>query len=250
MSRAGEAGFSLVEWLLALLIGSLTLASALLLLQVQLQHLTRLRVPQSVQQDAIWLLARWQHGVILAGQGGVAALGWPQPGLRSWWPADGSGAGSPRSDQLLLQRELSQAASDCEGTLVAAGRVLVERYHVRSDNSSRQLVLACDAGSCAGDLCQRLGDAGVALAAGVRSLQVLYAVAVAGEAPGTMRWLDATRLTAEQQASVRGIRIGLLLSAPEPAGGQAVSGEWFGHVLTPEPGHVRHWQMTWELPHG
>ncbi|WP_040568620.1 PilW family protein [Perlucidibaca piscinae] len=250
MRRFGERGFSLAEWLLAVLIGSLILASALLLLQVQLQHLTRLRVPQSLQQEAVWLLTRWQHGVLLAGQGGVAALGWPEPGLRAWWPADGRGAGTPRSDQLLLQRVLAQAASDCEGTLVAAGRVLVERYHVRADSSSSQLVLACDGGSCGDGLCQRLGDAGIALASGIRSLQVLYAVPAAGEAPGSLRWVDATTLQAQNETGVRGIRIGLLLSAPESAGGQRVSGAWFGHVLEAGPGHAGHWQMTWELPHG
>ena len=68
MSRSGVRGFSLTEALLALLIGSLVLSSALLMLLLHLQQMTRQREPHRAQQEVIWLMARWQQAMVLAGQ--------------------------------------------------------------------------------------------------------------------------------------------------------------------------------------
>lgn len=252
--RRCQAGFTLAEWLLASLLGSLVLAAALAWLQASLQMQLSQRAPAELADTGQWLYRRWWLSALQAGQGGVHPLGLDDARLAAWRPADASGSGIPASDQFMLVRQLDAAARDCEGTSVAAGDVLVERWLVRADSSATGLVLACDGGSCNASGCQRLGDSGMAVQGEIDSLQVLYGLAP--ESGQTLRYVDATVLRSiSPPPRVLALRAGLLAHSRERLpGGRIwpVPVDWLGVVLPAQPTGRAHaaWQWTLELPNG
>lgn len=250
----GQHGFTLAEWLLASLLGSLVLASALAWLQADLQMQLSQRAPAELADTGQWLYRRWWLSALQAGQGAVHPLGLDDQRLAAWRPADASGSGAPASDQLLLVRRLDAAARDCEGTSVVAGDVLVERWLVRADSSAAGWVLACDGGSCGSTGCQRLGDSGMAVQGEIDSLQVLYGVAA--EAGQALRYVAADELRSlAPPPRVLALRIGLLAHSRERLpGGRIwpVPVDWLGVVLPAQASGRAHaaWQWTLEVPHG
>lgn len=253
MSR-WQRGFTLAEWLLASLLGVLVLAAALAWLQAALRLQLSQRAPAELADTGLWLYRRWWSQALLAGQGGVHPLGLDDPRLAAWRSADGTGSGSPASDQLLLVRRLDADGRDCEGNTVAAGELLVERWLVRADSSAAGLALACDGGSCGASGCQRLGDSGMAVQGDIGSLQVLYGLMPAPGLAG--RYVDAATLLAMSPSPrVGSLRIGLLAHSRErlPEGrAWPVPLDWLGLSLPMQPAGRAHaaWQWTLELPHG
>lgn len=250
----GQRGFTLAEWLLASLLGVLVLAAALAWLQAALRLQLSQRAPAELADTGLWLYRRWWSQALLAGQGGVHPLGLDDPRLAAWRPADGSGSGSPASDQLVLVRRLEAAGRDCEGNTIAAGELLVERWLVRADSSAPGFALACDGGSCGVSGCQRLGDSGMAVQGDIDSLQVLY-----GLMPATgvaARYVDAATLLAiSPPPRVGSLRIGLLAHSHErlPDGrGWRAPVDWLGLALPVQPAGRAHaaWQWTLEVPNG
>lgn len=249
-----QRGFSLAEWLLASLLGSLVLASALAWLQADLQMQLGQRAPAELADAGQWLYRRWWLSALQAGQGGVHPLGLDDSRLATWRPADASGSGAPASDQFMLVRRLDAATRDCEGSSVAVGDVLVERWLVRADSSAPGWVLACDGGSCGAGGCQRLGDSGMAVQGEIDSLQVLYGLAA--EAGQSLRYVDATVLrTLVPPPRVMALRIGLLAHSRERLPGARVwlmPADWLGVALPAQSLGRAHaaWQWTLEVPHG
>lgn len=253
-SRGGQAGMALAEWTLAALLGVLLLAAALAWLQSSLQLALMQRLPQQMAEEACWLLQRLEQAALLAGEGGVQPLGGGDQRLAAWQVADGTGPGSPASDQLLLRRRLSVAVLDCEGVRVPAGDELVERYFLRSDSSAPGWVLACDAGACNAAGCRELGDAGAALLSEVDSFQVLYGLAA--DAGATVSYVDAATLRASPLTPrLVSLRVGLLLHSRESAVRSrrwSMPADWLGLTLPVVTGRSARsaWQQTLVLPHG
>lgn len=257
MMRPGirQRGLALAEWTLAALLGVFMLAAAMAWLQSSLQMARSQRLPLQMAAEAVWLLKRLELAALLAGQGGLQPLGEGDARLQDWRVSDGSGPGSPASDQLVLRRVLAADSLDCEGRRLTAGSELVERYFLRADSAASGLVLACDAGSCDTGGCHDLGDAGAALLSEVDSLQLLYGIGGA-DAQAPPRYVDASVLrTMTAPAMLRSLRVGLLLRSRELRhrdGRWAVPADWPGPAVQPAPDHHARaiWQMTMAVPHG
>jgi len=253
--RSGaELGMALAEWTLAAMLGVILLAAALTWLQGSLQMALVQRVPLQMAGDAAWLFRRLELAALQAGRGGAHPLGNDDARLAPWRMTDGSGPGTPASDQLLLRRRLEAGTLDCEGRRLAVGTDMVERYFLRADSSASGLVLACDAGFCDAAGCHDLGDAGAALLSEVDSFQVLYAaITEAALAPG---YVDATSWLA-QPAPPRllALRVGLLLRSRESVARPrrwSLPADWLGHDLRSASDRQAHsaWQQTLAVPHG
>lgn len=211
---ATQRGTALAEWLLASVLGLLTLMATLAWLNSSWQLAMAQRQPLQMANAGAWVLQRISLSAGLAGFGAVHPLALDDPRLSAWRSENNLGIGKPASDQLTLQRLLDQDVLDCEGTRVTAGTVLVERYFLRADSSASGWVLACDAGQCNADSCSRLGDAGAALLADIDSLQVLYGLPAAGQAG---QYVDATVLKSLSPIPrVLSLRVGVLLHGSEP----------------------------------
>lgn len=249
-----QRGLALTEWLLASVLGLLILMSALAWLSSSWQLASAQRQPLQMGNAGVWMLQRIGRNAELAGFGGAHPLALDDPRLSAWRSENNLGVGKPASDQLTLQRLLDEEVLDCEGTRVAVGQVLVERYFMRTDSSAAGWVLACDAGQCQADGCSRLGDAGVALLADIDSFQVLYGLA--GTAGKSGQYVDAAVLkTLSPMPRVVSLRVGVLLhgseSLPRKRRWQPPA-DWLGFTLpavTDARAHAAISQ-TLELPNG
>ncbi|MES2909714.1 MAG: PilW family protein [Pseudomonadota bacterium] len=249
-----QRGMALAEWLLASVLGLLTLMAALAWLNSSWQLAIAQRQPLQMANAGAWILQRISLSAGLAGFGALHPLLLDDPRLSIWRSENNLGVGKPASDQLTLQRLLDQDVLDCEGTRVTAGNVLVERYFMRADSSASGWVLACDAGQCDADSCSRLGDAGAALLADIDSLQVLYGVPA--EPGQTSQYVDASMLKSMSPTPrVLSLKVGVLLhgseSLPRKRRWQPPP-EWLGLSLTAVTDARAHAAIsqTMELPNG
>lgn len=249
-----QRGVALAEWLLASVIGLLLTMAAVAWLSSSWQMALLQRQTLQIANAGQWLLTRLGQRAELAGFGAMHPLALDDPRLNNWLSSNNQGVGKPASDQLTLQFAVDRELMDCEGTRIAVGQTLVERYFVRTDSSAPGWVLACDAGQCDASTCSRLGDAGVALLADVDSFQVLFGLAPTVD--GVVAYLDASQLRSiEPRPRVHSLRVGLLLRGSDillrkkrwqpPA-------EWLGYQLESVNDARAHraFSQTFELPNG
>lgn len=249
-----QRGLALTDGLVALAISQLLLLAALGWLQGTLQLMRSQRIPAQLMETATWLHERLAQQVGLAGQGSQDPFGLLDARLSALRPRDGSGAGVPASDELVLTRWLVTREIDCEGNGVDPGRQLVERYFVRNDSAASGRVLACDGGSCQADGCRDLGDSGVALQGEIDSFQVHYGLR--SEPTHGIRYVPAgDLLAAPPGTTVATVRIGLLVHARERISRPwpfRTPPDWPGQTLpATQSGQARAaWSWTLAVPHG
>lgn len=141
-------------------------------------------------------------------------------------------SGATQSDQLTIQFIAPAAMSNCEGTNVAAGARVVERFFLRADTTDTSaLVLACDAGSItpkvdaiAADptnsvaavaaqppILNNLGDAGQVIISRVEHLHFLLGTQTAANVWRYYSIHDYMALTAVPKPQVKSVQIAVLV---------------------------------------
>lgn len=248
-----QCGIALLEWIIASLLGVLTLAAAMACLFSSLQMALIQRIPLHMMETAEWLLTRLASEAIQAGEGRLpAVVSHSKLSVRYGLVADALSEGLPSSDQIVFQRRVQAKTMTCDGTQANAGALLVERYFLRPQVRTSTWSLVCNSWLCERAICHSKG-AGVALHSALESFQVLYGVRLK---PGlSIEYIDANGLKSLPLApKIHSLRFGLLLSSTEHHSAKSywsLPAEWLGLRLPSAHGRPQSaWQMTVEVPHG
>lgn len=167
-----QRGMSLIELMIAMLLGSMLIAGAVKIFSSNTQAFRLQQQVSSVQETARLTMELLQADLRRAGQGGV------QPATQGWndWSAAGSSPGLlAGSDVLRIRYRAPEVMTDCEGNAALVGDTIVNTYSVGRDTNPDIAALFCDgfvigaAGTTNG-----AGFPGVALLRGVESFQVNF----------------------------------------------------------------------------
>lgn len=171
-----QRGMSLIELMIAMLLGSMLIAGAVKIFSSNTQAFRLQQQVSSVQETARLTMELLQADLRRAGQGGALPPGWTP--VRGWndWSAAGSSPGLlAGSDVLQVGYQAPEAMTDCEGNAAQVGDTIINMYSVGRDTNPDIAALFCDgrvigtAGTTNG-----AGFPGVALLRGVESFQVNF----------------------------------------------------------------------------
>ena len=205
-------GFTLIEVMIALLLGSLIMATFLKVLLNNLQmsryNEYQLTVQQSIRKTTFYLT----RDIRMAGARDPANGSVLAPFLRGacGTVTNCSSEGGANNDTLAVQLE-PPGREDCTGNAVPAGEVTVNYYYIDTDTS-----LAPNVGNVVGLFCRGYDPvasswrgAGQLMVAGVERLQVLYGYAdTSGDAVTSYRTAD----NVSDWNKVRSVQIGVLVN--------------------------------------
>ena len=175
MNFQQQRGMSLVELMIAMLLGTMLIAGAVKIFSSNSQALRLQQQVSSVQETARLTMELLQADLRRAGQGGTLAGGWPP--VRGWngWNAAGSSPGLlAASDVIQIGYLAPEAMTDCEGNAAQPGDTINNMYSVGRDTNPDIAALFCDGRvvTPAGGVTNGAGFPGVALLRGVESFQV------------------------------------------------------------------------------
>ena len=204
-------GFSLVEMMVAVLIGSLVvLAASQLFLTNQRTFLLQQGLTDVQEQGrfAMDFIARdlrrmgmRQPGVISGPTPGIVRTPVTVNGV-TFAASEEGGASVSANDRLTFAYQANTGAEDCEGGTLGAPGAIVNTYWV---NNNAQLV-------CRGSV--DAGTTGIVIVDGVDSFQVLYGVdTVQDGVPFAARYVTAGDLGADDEVVT--VRVGLLVRASQ-----------------------------------
>lgn len=219
-----QAGFSLIELMVALLLSSLLVAGAVKMFTANTQAM-RLQQQISVAQESGRLgIEMLKADLRRAGMGdpvganeivgvnAATAVGSAVPGLLA------------ASDSIQVAYQPAEATTDCEGNTAPANSTVINRYYVAADTNPAIAALFCDGRVINGGVTTN-GPSGTALLRGVESFQVQYGVLgpapVAGAASSVngygsaRRYVTAGALGGATLQQVVSLRIGLLVRSEE-----------------------------------
>jgi prepilin-type N-terminal cleavage/methylation domain-containing protein len=170
-----QRGMSLVELMIAMLLGSLLIAGAVKIFSSNTQAFRLQQQVSSVQESARLTMDLLQADFRRAGQGGTLAGG--QQPVQGWndWAAAGSRPGLlAASDVIRVGYRAAEAMTDCEGNAAQPGDTIVNTYSVGQDTNPDIAALFCDGFVLTpnGVMTGGAGWPGVALLRGVESFQV------------------------------------------------------------------------------
>ena len=207
-SLPSSAGFSLVELMIAMLLGTLITAAAVQIFSMTQSTFQLQRGLTDVQEQgrfAVDFIGRDLRMMGLRQSGAVAVgveLAPVTVGATVIPAAADGGANGSGNDRLTFSFFARVTDTDCEGNSPAVDDTLVVNTYWVEDGSLM----------CQGSL--DAASVGLELVSGVDTFQVLYGVdTVADEIPFASRYLRADQLVAGQQVVV--VRIGLLVRAEQ-----------------------------------
>lgn len=133
-------------------------------------------------------------------------------GSGTQWTGATKVTGATQSDQLTIQFVAPAQMTNCEGTSVNAGDQVIQRYFLRADTTdTTALVLACDAGSVASGALSNFGDAGQVIMQRVEHFRILLGTQTAA---GIWRYYsvhDYMALTASPKPQIKSIQLSVLV---------------------------------------
>ncbi|WP_227429835.1 prepilin-type N-terminal cleavage/methylation domain-containing protein [Psychrobacter sp. I-STPA6b] len=189
-SLQSQQGFTLIELMIALVLGLLVAAAAVQVFYISQRTATTQSSASGVQDSAVFGLQRLEQDIRLAHYGAAnrilkndtkqagvlltttnsipdtpdtaTALITNSDLLSKGRAHDSSFGGSQKSDQLTIQYKAPQTMYDCEQTVVKKGQLIIERYFLRSDTTTSKLGLACDSNNSrtAANIASGFGDNG------------------------------------------------------------------------------------------
>jgi prepilin-type N-terminal cleavage/methylation domain-containing protein len=171
-----QRGMSLVELMIAMLLGSLLIAGAVKIFSSNTQAFRLQQQVSSVQENARLTMELLQADLRRTGQGGALPAPWtPAQGWNGWSAAGSSPGLLAASDALRVGYRAPEAMTDCEGNAAQVGDTIINTYTVRTDTNPDIAALFCD-GIVIGATGTTNGIAfpGVALLRGVESFQVNF----------------------------------------------------------------------------
>ncbi len=181
-----QRGMSLVELLIAMLLGTMLIAGAVKIFSSNSQALRLQQQVSATQETARLTMELLQADLRRAGQGGTLAAGErPVIGWNDWSAAGSSPGLLASSDVVRIGYLAPEAMTDCEGNAAQPGDTIVNTYSVGQDTNPNIAALFCDgyvrtaAGTTNG-----AGWPGVALLRGVESFQVNFGTRPAPAAGG------------------------------------------------------------------
>lgn len=209
-------GFSLIELMIALLLGSLITIAALQLFATNNRAFQLQRGLTDVQEQGRFGLDYISRQVRMMGyeDGSLGIAGTPglvladfADGAVTYPKSDDGGTGNPGNDRLTFSQHGNIGDNDCEGDTLTAPKLLVNTYWVQ-DNE-----LICMGNADA-------GTTGITVLTGVDSFQVLAGVdATANSIPAATIYETLDDVAATDQIVT--VRVGLVLQAtqnmPTPA---------------------------------
>lgn len=229
--KSRASGFTLLELLISVALGSLVAAAAVQLFVTNASGFSLMRGLSDVQDNGSFALDFINRDVRQAGlrPAGVAdgfvpvvmaAADMPGAGAALQTGDSVTAIGIGDSDRLVIQRLAPVDTFDCEGNAVDAGDYVVSRYFLRADDASGSAsALACDGGSHNGVAANGLGDNGVVLLTSVENMQVQLGV---GNAGVPVRYLTAAEYNAlaAPRPRIITVRIGVMVGSLESTGAQ------------------------------
>lgn len=219
-----EHGLTLVELMIALLLGSLLVAGAAQIFASNSQAFRLQQVVSSVQESGRLATEMLQADLRRAGMGNPRdAGGVAIPGLivGNGHRAAGFGPGLlAASDYVQVAYEAPANMADCEGNQALAGQTIINRYFVAQDVNPNIAALFCNGQVVNGPAG---AAAGVALVRGIESFQVQLGVHGPVPAAGRpevngygspRRYINAGALPAGDSVMVS-VRLGLVLRSEQ-----------------------------------
>lgn len=243
-------GFTMVELMIALVLGLLISAAAIQLFLANQISMNFQRGMDDVQSSGRFALDQMVHDIRLAGLGpaasatsgaavivapfvfssadlaaGTLAVGAPvtDNDLGTPGPTSSDGAGVlAKSDQIVVQRLAVNNTVDCEGNAVTAGNYIISRYFIGLDAATNVPALMCDgayidpAGTMHG-----YNTGAVALVDGIDSFQVLYGIDNGTDGNAQVaRYITSTAYSAlaAPKPVILSVRIGLFMQSQDRAG--------------------------------
>lgn len=180
-----QSGLTLVELMIAVLLGSLLVAGAVQIFSSNTQAFRLQQVVSSVQESGRLAMEMVQADLRRAGMGNPRdALGAAIPGLTVGNSRTVAGTGPGllvASDYIQVAYEAPEDMADCEGNQALAGQTIINRYYVQVDVNPNISALFCNGQVVGGPA----GAARIALVRGVESFQVQ--VGIHGPAPAAGR---------------------------------------------------------------
>ncbi|MAB24826.1 MAG: hypothetical protein CMK78_10835 [Pseudomonadales bacterium] len=246
--RRSQRGLTLVELMIALLLGLLLSLAAIQLLITNQRTFSLQDAVTGMNEDGQTVLRYIAADIRNAGRGSQVE-GFVQPVVQALSVDDAEGNsvafqsadGGAGGNDVLVVSYLAQRA--CQGADLTAGganpegEIVVNRYYVVDESLWCSSLRKSGAGGYAA-----LAPNAVELISGVESFQVLYGVDGSLDSDiGATKFVSAAGLDADD--SVVSIRVGLLLRSsdttlPVPAGGQTLS-VLDQQVVTPEDRAIR-----------
>lgn len=133
-------------------------------------------------------------------------------GTGNQWTGATKVTGATTSGQLTIQFNAPAQMSNCEGTTVNAGDLVIQRYFLRADTTdTAALVLACDAGTVSAGALSSFGDTGQVMMQRVEHLRILLGTQTAA---GVWRYYsihDYMALTASPKPQIKSIQLSVLV---------------------------------------
>lgn len=183
-----QRGMSLVELLIAMLLGTMLIAGAVKIFSSNSQALRLQQQVSSTQETARLTMELLQADLRRAGQGGTLGVGVrPVIGWNDWSAAGSSPGLLASSDVVRIGYLAPEAMTDCEGNVAQAGDTIENTYSVGLDTNPGIAALFCDGRvvSTAGAvIAGGAGWPGVALLRGLESFQVNFGTRPAPAAGG------------------------------------------------------------------
>lgn len=191
--QQAQRGFSLVEMMVALVLGLIIIAGAGKILLANQAAFTMQRAVSEMQENAAFVMTQLSENISKAQT---------VTGDDAKFPATTTLLAA--SDELTLSYPARVAEIDCEGGAVAAGGTVTNRYYIADDNGLPGLF--CD-GSADAD------TTGVSMLRGVESFQVLVGEGSASRTNGTfvVRYVNSDQRSVTPGERAGAVSIGLLV---------------------------------------
>lgn len=218
-----QSGLTLVELMIAMLLGSIMVAGAVQIFSSNVQAFRLQQVVSSVQESGRLAMEMIQADLRRAGMGNpVDAGGVAIPGLTLGNARTAAGTGPGllvASDYVQVAYEAPEDMADCEGNQALAGQTIINRYYVQVDPNPNISALFCNGQVVGG----AAGAARIALVRGVQSFQVQVgvhgAVPAAGRAEvngygSPRRYVNPAAMAAGNSIAVA-VRVGLVMRSEQ-----------------------------------